>query len=294
MRKLMTIFSILGALVLSCPAQTESLLIGPGDMVYVEVFDTPEMAQEVRVTDAGTVPLAFIGDVRLAGETPATAAKLIEKALIDKKLMLHPQVKVKVEEYATQDVSVLGQVQSPGTFPITTSQSLLKILSLAGGLTSIADRNITIERHDPKLPKATYYLANNAEQALSTRVLVYPGDTVIVPRAPIVYVLGDVAKPGGYAITTNDSHMTILQAIAMAGSANKTAVQSRVRLIRKTTQGQEELPIQLAAIQKGKLPDMVLQSDDVLYVPFSWMRNMAMTSSGIAASTSSAAIYAIK
>jgi polysaccharide biosynthesis/export protein len=102
-----------------------------------------------------------------------------------------------------------------------------------------------------------------------------------------------VAKPGGYAISTNDSRLTVLQAIAMAGSANKTSVQSHIRLIRKTPQGQQEIPVQLAAIQKGRQPDLVLQPYDVLYVPFSWMKNTALNASSIAASTSSAAIYTI-
>jgi polysaccharide biosynthesis/export protein len=294
MRRLITSVLLLGATALACFAQKESLLIGPGDLIYVEVFDTPEMAQEARVSDAGTVRLTFIGEMKVAGETPAAASKAIESALIDKKVMLHPQVKIRVEEYATQDVSVLGQVQTPGTFPITTAQPVLKILSLAGGLTGGADRNVTIERHGDVAQKVKYYLSNDADAALANSVLVYPGDTVIVPRAPIVYIMGDVAHPGGYPINTNDSKLTVLEAVAMAGSVNKTAAQSHVRLIRKTGQGQQDVDVQLADIQKGKHPDITMQSDDILYVPFSWMKNMAVSASAIAASTSSAAIYAVK
>jgi len=292
MRKLKLIIAsaILAALTLSCVAQTESLLIGPGDLLLVEVFDTPEMVQMVRVTDAGTVRLHLIGELKLAGETPIEAGKIVENALIDEKIMREPQVTVRIEEYGT-DVSVLGEVKNPGTYSITTAQPILKILSLAGGLTGMADRNVTVQRHHDRSQKIQYYLANDAEQALADGLMVYPGDIVVVPRAAIVYVLGDVARPGGYPITTNDSRLTVLQAIAMAGSANKTSVASHVRLIRKTSEGQQELPIQLAAIQKGKQPDLVLQPDDVLYVPFSWMKNVAISASSIAASTSGAAVY---
>jgi polysaccharide export outer membrane protein len=293
MSKLITAFLLLAVFALSCVAQTESMLIGPGDLVQVDVFDTPEMTQQVRVTDAGTVRLQLVGEVRLAGETPIAAAKIIEKALVDKQVMRTPQVTVAIVEYATQDVSVLGQVKNPGAYPVATPQPILKVISLAGGLTDMADRNVTIQRKHDTSQKIQYYLANNADRALSDSAMVYPGDIVLVPRAAIVYVLGDVAKPGGYAITTNDSRLTVLQAIAMAGSANKTSVKSRVRLIRKNLQGQEEIPIQLGAMEKGKQPDLTLQADDVLYVPFSWMKNMAVSASSIAASTSSAAIYAI-
>jgi polysaccharide export outer membrane protein len=293
MRKLLTALFWLSMLTLSGVAQTESMLIGPGDLIQIDVFDTPEMTQQVRVTDAGTVRLQLVGEVKVAGEAPTVAAKMIEKALIDKQIMRTPQVTVKITEGATQDVAVMGQVKNPGTYPIATPQPVLKVLSLAGGLTDMADRNVTIQRKHDASQKIQYYLANNSEQALSDSAVVYPGDIVLVPRAAIVYILGDVAKPGGYAITTNDSRLTILQAIAMAGSANKTSVKSRVRLIRKNVQGQQEIPIQLAAIEKGKQPDMPLQADDVLYVPFSWMKNIAVSASSIAASTSSAAIYAI-
>jgi polysaccharide export outer membrane protein len=197
-----------------------------------------------------------------------------------------------VEDYATQNVSVLGQVQNPGTYPIVTPQPILKVLAQAGGLTDLADRDVTIERHNDPLQKIHYYLANDASKALSDNVKVYPGDIVLVSKAAVVYVLGDVAHPGGYSITTNDSKLTVLQAIAMAGSANKTALESHVRLIRKTPQGQKDLPIQLTAIEKGKQTDLILQPDDVIFVPFSWTKNFAMSASAIVSSTSGAAIYA--
>jgi polysaccharide export outer membrane protein len=293
MRKLTLGLIIFIAFAFSCVAQTESLLIGAGDLVDIDVFDTPTMTQEVRVTDAGTVPLALIGDVKVAGETPAAAAKIIEQALVDKKIMKNPQVAIKIVDFATQDVSILGQVKNPGSYPITTPQPLLKLIAQAGGLTDIADRDIVIERHRNSSERIHYYLANNAERAFADCPTINPGDTIIVPRAPLVYIMGDVGRPGGYPINTNDSRLTVLQAVAMAGSANKTAVQTHVRLIRKTSDGQEEVQIQLAEMQKGKKPDVVMQADDVLYVPFSWMKNMALSAASIAASTSGAAIYAI-
>jgi polysaccharide export outer membrane protein len=128
---------------------------------------------------------------------------------------------------------------------------------------------------------------------LTDMVMVNPGDIVMVPKAPIIYIMGDVGRPGGYSMSSNESHLTLLQAIARAGSANKTSVTSKVRLIRASDQGKKEIPIRLDAMQKGKIPDIDLQPNDIIYVPFSWMKNIAMSGSTIAASTASAAIYAV-
>jgi polysaccharide biosynthesis/export protein len=272
---------------------SESLLVGPGDLITITVFDTPEMNQEVRVSDAGVVRLQLIGDVKIGGQTAGAAGKLIEDALISHNIMKAPQVTVKVKDFATQNVSVLGQVRNPGPYEITTPQTVLKIVAMAGGLSEDADRRLTIQRHDQPDQKVEYYLANNAEEAVKNSIMVNPGDTVIVPRAPIVYVLGDVGRPGGYAIATNDSKLTVLQLISMAGSTNKTS-KSNLKLIRKEADGQQkEIPVQFAAIQKGKQPDIELQQGDIVFVPFSWMKNTAMSAASIAASATGASIYTI-
>jgi polysaccharide export outer membrane protein len=276
-----------------CIAQNESLLIGPGDLIQVDVIDTPELEQQVRVTDSGTITLAYLGTVRIAGETPSGASEHIQNMLIAKEVMRHPQVNIRVQEYATQDVSIMGQVKTPGTYSITTPQTILKVLSMAGGLTDVADRQVVVKRHNSS-EESSYYVSNDAKQALSDMVMVNPGDIVLVAKAPIIYIMGDVNRPGGYAISTNDSHLTVLQAIALAGSGNKTAVKSHVRLIRTTAQGQTETtPIHLDAIEKGKLADIPLQPNDVIFVPFSWLKNAAMSSGQIAASTAGAAVYLV-
>jgi polysaccharide export outer membrane protein len=204
--------------------------------------------------------------------------------------MKHPQVAVTVEQFATQSVSVLGQVGKPGAIQIATPRSVLDVLSLAGGVTDLADRNITIQRRADGM-KISYFLSNHANTALNESVLVYPGDTVIVPKSGIVYVLGDVARPGGFPMATNNSQMSALQAVAMAGSTNKTSRPGKAILIRKNTIGYEQIHLALADIQRGKEPDIPLQADDVLYVPFSYMKNMALNGTAIVASAASAAIY---
>jgi polysaccharide export outer membrane protein len=273
-------------------AQNESLLIGPGNQLHIQVFDTPEMDQHPKVTDAGEIPLLFIGNIKVGGMTPAAAAHAIEDTLKAQHYMLRPQVSVTVEQYSTEQVSVLGQVNKPGSFQIFTPTSILNLLSLAGGVTEVADRHITIQRQSDPEKTVNYFLSNRSDEALAKSVLVYPGDTVLVPKTGFVYVLGDVGRPGGFPMSNNDSQMTAMQALALAGAANKSAVLSKAKLVRKSGAVSTDVPIALAEIQSGKRPDVLLRPDDILYIPFSYMKNAMLNGSQIAASAASALVYA--
>jgi polysaccharide biosynthesis/export protein len=276
-------------------AASESLLIGPGDQLHIQVADTPEMDQHPRVTDAGEVPIQAVGNVKVAGLTPADAANAIQNRLIAAHYMRHPTVSVTIEQFATQTVSVLGEVRTPGAYPIATPRSILDVLALAGGLSTVADRNIVIQRRGDPANRIHYNYSNNADTAVDSQVLVNPGDTVLVPKAGIVYVLGDVNRPGGYAMTNNESKMTMLQVLALAGGVSKSAKQGGARLIRKDEAGSySDRRLSVGDLQQGKIPDIAMQPGDVLYVPFSFGRNMAVMGAGsIAAAATSSAIYAV-
>ena len=272
--------------------QTESLLIGPGDILHVQFYDTPELEQHPRVNDAGEAPLLFLGPVAVAGKTPGEAAKSIAALTVAMDYMRHPQVVVTVDHYATQDVSIAGEVQKPGNYPLATPRSVLDVLSMAGGLNPIADRHIVIRHRDPAAMPTNYFVSNDPAIALHDDVKVQPGDTVLVAKVGVVYVLGDVGRPGGYPMVADRAPLTLLQILAVAGSTNKTALLSKLRLIRKTEGSYVEIPIQLDAIEKGKKPDIALAADDVLFVPFSYTKNFVLNGTAIAASIGSAAIYA--
>ncbi len=275
-------------------ARPESLLIGPGDVLHVQVVDAPEMEQHVRVTDNGMIPLVGAGDVKVGGLSVAAAETAIHDHLIATHYMNHPQVLLSVEEYATETVSVIGEVARPGVFPITTPRTVLDVLSFAGGITNVADRNITIQRHGSKDDSASYYVSNDPKQAIASQVMVNPGDTVIVPRAGIVYILGDVNRPGGFAMSNNQDHMTLLQALALAGGVTHSAKQGHARLMRTAEGTQHEQQLNLGEIQKGKLPNPTLYPGDILYVPFSWTKNFVTAGApNLAGSAATAAIYAV-
>jgi polysaccharide export outer membrane protein len=249
------------------------------------------MEQRARVTDAGNIPFSFLGTVKVSGLTPEQAAAQIERRLVAGGVMLHPQVSVRVEAYATQNASVMGQVVKPGTYEIDTSRKVVDLLAMAGGLTDMADRHITIQRSGPHKQNVVYYYSNAATAALSDDPMVFPGDTVVVPRVAVVYVLGDVLKPGGYPMITNNSKMTVLQAIALSGYANHTAAVGKSKLVRETPAGVQEIDLEVSLMQKGKKPDVALLPDDVIYVPFSFLRNVGINGQGILASATSAVIY---
>lgn len=268
----------------------ESLLIGPGDLVHVQVFDAPEFEQHARITDVGELSLSLGGNVKVAGLTPAQAANAVDDALLRGGYLLKPRATLTVEEYSTQDVSVFGEVHSPGAHAIRTPRSIVDVLTLAGGLTDLADRKVMIQRRGTS-ERATYFVSNAPDVAMDSAVIVSPGDTVIVPKAGIVYVLGDVARPGGYTMTNNEGQISVLQLVARAGGTNHSAVPSHAKLYRKDSNGTVEMDLPLSAMQKGNRADLLMHPDDIVYVPFSYLRNFGLQSSGIAASLGSAAIY---
>ena len=269
---------------------SNSLLISAGDELHISILDMPEMEQYPRVTDAGDVPVQGVGSVRVANMSPAEAAAAIHDRLVSAHYLNHPQVTVVVDQYATQAVTLIGEVRTPGAYPIATPRPILDVIALGGGLDEVADRSILVERHGDQNSLIHYTVSNDARQAIEEQVLVNPGDTVVVPKAGIVYVLGDVNRPGGYTMSNNESKMSLLEVLSMAGGAAKTAKLGHTRLIRKVDHS--EMQLSLGDIQKGKQPDFAMAPGDILYVPFSYGKNLFITSSaGITGAAGAAAIY---
>lgn len=269
----------------------ESLLIGPGDLLRVTVLRESDLEQKVRVRDSGEITLALVGNVQVLGLSAGDAASAIAAKYVEGQFLKHPAVEVFVEEYATQPVSILGQVVKPGLISISTTRSLVDVIAMAGGLTEVADRHITIERGGRGHGLVEAFLSNRAEDALNANVQVNPGDKILVPKAGIVYVLGDVGRPGGY-VMQNNSRLTVLQAIAMAAGVNKTASEKHARVIHNTNGQFEERDLPLKEIEAGTAPDELLAADDVIYIPFSFGKNVMLGTNSIVASTTSALIYA--
>lgn len=264
-----------------------NLAIGPGDVLDVEVFDTPELSlQTASVADNGDITLPVLGLVHVAGLNINQAARKIETALQARGIMLQPHVTVAVVENATQGATLLGEVKAPGVYPTSGGRRLLDIIALAGGVAPAAGKIVTIaHRDDPHHPVTIRLVPNATDLGDQRNPIIEPGDTIMVGRAGIVYILGDVNRPGGFLIDNNE-HISLIQALTLAGGWKKEAALSQVRLIRNVPQGHEELKLDLKHVIQGKQADINVKNGDILFVPGSIGKTIAYQ--GVTAAVSAA------
>jgi polysaccharide export outer membrane protein len=242
------------------------LLIGSGDLLQVSVEGAPEYVREVRVSREGKITLPMIGSVQVGGLSASQAQDLIASRLREKQYFRDPQVTVFAKEYSTQGISVLGEVTKPGIYPLLGTHTLFDAISAAGGVTPKAGKKVMIMRRGETEAQVVEMPIGIKDWAQSN-VEVKPGDTVMVSKAGIVYVVGDVKLPGGFVM--ENSKMTVLQAVALAQGTNSTASLGKTKLIRKTATGQAETPIALDKIYTAKTPDVSLEAEDIVFIPSS-------------------------
>ncbi len=247
-------------------AQTPSeLLIGSGDLLQISVEGAPEYMREARVSREGSITLPMLGTVTVGGLSVSQAQDLIASRLREGKYFRDPQVTVFAKEYATQGISVLGEVTKPGIYPLLGTHTLFDAISAAGGVTPKAGKKVMIMRRG-STDAQVVEMPIGAKDWSQSNVDVKPGDTVMVSKAGIVYVVGDVKLPGGFVM--ENAKMTVLQAVALAQGTNPTASLGKAKLIRKTASGeQKETPIALDKIYSAKIPDMTLEAEDILFIP---------------------------
>jgi len=249
----------------SARESNHSLQLGVGDLIELTVYDVPELSSKTRISSSGDIYCALIGPTHVAGLTTEEAADLIEKRL--SAFLKNPYVSVFVTEYASQGASLLGEVAKPGVYPVLGEQHLFDLISASGGLTEKAGRSITVtHRSDPDKP-VTVPLSRNLSDNPESNIKVFPADTIVVRKADIVYVVGDVGRPSG--LLMDASGLTVLKAVALAGGTTRTARLSGAKILRKGPDGMIETPVQLKKILQAKAPDLSLQADDVLVVPSS-------------------------
>lgn len=267
--------------------------LGAGDLVEMSVFDTPELSGKLRVSNSGDVILPLIGSLHVAGLTANEVQNLIRQKLVDGKFLNDPQVTVFVIEYATQGVSVLGEVKVPGVYPAFGPHTLIDYISFAGGLTPLAGTDITITRAShPNEPENVKISSSISSKPLNNPEIL-PGDSIFVGKTGLIYVIGDVVRPGGYPMD-HDEHLTILQAIALAQGMTYSAKEGDLKIIRATALGgHEEISVNLKQILAAKAPDQPLQDNDILYVPTSNTKVALKTLETIIPVAASATIYRV-
>jgi polysaccharide export outer membrane protein len=250
----------------SGPDQSGMVKLGPADLIEVNVYNVPELTSKVRVSNSGDVYLPLIDYVHVDGLTQEEAQTLIEKRLSDGGFVRSPHVTIFVDEAASQGVTVLGEVLKAGIYPDVADHKLYEVISEAGGFTSAASRKIAVIRRNQPEP-IRVELPRNLADDLSGNIDIMPGDTITIPRAPIIYVVGDVGRPSGLLV--DNGTLTVLQALALAGGTNHTAKLGGARIIRKTSAGMTETPVHIKQMLEAKTPDVTLQADDILFVPIS-------------------------
>lgn len=271
--------------------QSGMVKLGPADLVEVNVYNVPELTSKVRVSNSGDVYLPLIDYIHVAGLTQEEAQTLIEKRLSDGGFVRNPHVTIFVDEAASQGVTIIGEVLKAGIYPDVADHKLYEVLSEAGGFSPSASRKIAVIRRNQTDP-IRLDLPRNLADDLSGNIDILPGDTITVPRAPIIYVVGDVGRPSGLLV--DNGSLTVLQALALAGGVNRTAKLGAARIIRKTATGMTETPLHVKQMLEAKVPDVTLQADDILFIPLSAGRvAAARTFEAAMAMATSVGIYAV-
>jgi len=260
--------------------------LGIGDLVEVAVFGVPDLSTKTRISGSGDIYLPLIDYVHVADLTTDEAQAMIQKRLEDGGFVRNPHVSIFVDESLSQSITLLGEVGHPGPYPATGERRLFDLFSAAGGLTDKAGRAVTIERRGPPAEKIQLQISSNLAEDDKSNVDIFPGDTVFVSRAGIIYVVGDVNRPSGFLI--EDNNLSVLKALALAGGSTRTSALSKTRILRQTPSGVQEIPINLKKVLYAKAPDMDLVKGDVLFIPGSAAKAAAYRTGEAAMSLSTA------
>ena len=255
------------------PLPPSAIRLGVGDLIEVRVFGVPDLTQTVRIDSRGEVSLPLIGSISVAGHTAEQAERLIAEHLKSGGFLVNPQVSVFVKESSNQAISVMGEVEKPGVYPLLGVRRLYDAIAAAGGLTSRAGKLITVAHRNQQAPVVIEFSADPSK-SLENNVEIFPGDTVIVSKAGLVYVVGDVVQAGGF-IMENNENISVLQAVALARGPNRTAALGHSKIIRRIRNGYEEIPIRLDRMLAAKAPDIALHPNDIVFVPNSAAKSAA-------------------
>jgi polysaccharide export outer membrane protein len=266
--------------------------IGVGDLLHIDVFDVPELSRDVRVSDTGDIGYPLIpGKVKTAGLSHFQLEEKMQELLIENGLVSHPQVTVFVREQTSQPISIVGSVAHPMVYQAVRPTTLLEVLAMAGGISDTAGSDILVTRtHRPDAPGLKTTSMSDADkvdekgQEIITirlqdllesgnpvyNIPVYGGDVISVPSAGIVYVMGaGIAQPGGYVLSGHGEQITVLKAVALAHGLNGFAKADDAVILRMNpaTGQKDSIPVRIKQMENRKTNDVVMHSNDILYIP---------------------------
>lgn len=278
----------------AAPEDFSKLSLSPGTLLTMDITGIPEMSGvSLRVDANGDVFVPTLGPVHVAGVTVMEAQSAVARALSDAQLLVTPAVQLNVVQYAASFVSVLGEVQNPGRFPIIGPRTLSDVIALAGGETVAAGREIEIQHEGAAgVIQHVKYTPHDSLENLQ-RTLVQPGDSIYVRRAGVVYVLGAVAKPGGY-IMVNGGLLNIFQALSLAGGTTLDAAKNGMYIVRPHDEVFETIKVPFKRLAKEQQATLELRQNDVLYIPRSGLGVALLDGSAIFGAAISGTLYAVR
>ena len=270
------------------PAADQSrYLISSGDVLDVSVFGAPDLSQRAAVNSSGNIYLPLINYVHVAGMHVEDAQAVVEQAYFKKGVLKLPHVSIVIASFS-DGVVLMGEVSKPGIYPIVGSGTLFDILAEAGGPTPTAGQVVTITHKSDPDPH-TVLLTSDPAQSATANVPVEPGDLIIVSKAGIIYVVGEVLSPSGFLMDEKGQY-TVMKVVAMAHGTTKLAKPSKAYIVRRAREGQKAIPVPLDKILASKAPDIPMQSNDILFVPSSKQKVVANTAITTAVGLASGAI----
>ena len=282
--------------------------LGPGDQIRIVIADVDDIPDRpVRIDPVGQIDLPLVGAVQAAGLTPAQLREELQAKY--SKYVTSPQVIVNVAEYESRPVSVVGAVVHAGVYQMTSPKHLIDVLSLAGGAAPDAGSTVVITRQAargglsvPGLKTERSATTSSLRLSLDAvtsgsrpedNILIQPEDVVAVPKAEIVYVLGNVRRAGGFSMASHPN-LTVLQAVSLAEGFTGNAAASHARILRKVEDNTppKEIKVNAERILSGKDPDQPLFANDILFIPNSALKAASRRAIEAAIGvTTAAAIY---
>ena len=253
------------------PVAAPDYRVGPGDVLEVTVFGNEDLSRTSTVQTSGVIALPLLGEVEVAGLTlPEVQRKLT--TLLARDFLVNPQVEVKVKEYQSQFVSVVGEVNSPGHKPLRGKTRLIDILVEAGGFTPRASGDVQIARREGSFEGGAKILrmrlsgsAPSPQDQVNLEVLLRNGDLITALPKYYVTVEGEIVRPGRYPI---EGELTITGVVSTAGGLTRFGSSNlKVRRVDPETGQTRILDVDLKAVRRGKEPDLALLSNDVVSVP---------------------------
>jgi polysaccharide export outer membrane protein len=289
---------------------TADYVLGPQDQIEVSVPGLEDQFNDkvFRIASSGEVTLPLVGRIHVAGMTASALEGELRVRL--RPILKNPEAVVSISSFGSQPVSVLGSVRNPGILQLQGRRTLFEVLSMAGGLQPEAGYVVQVTRSLDNgaipLPNVAKDLNANVSVAsirlkdiinvpnAAENIEILPGDTVAVPKAGVVYVVGSVTKPGGFTLDENET-LSALQAVSLAEGLLTTAASSKARILRPVpgSPNRNEIPVDLHRLMAGKASDTQLHAGDILFVPGSSAKKAGIrTLDAIVNAATYASVYA--